>query len=87
MPKIQRVIWRIVPSAGSRRALRDRGDADTSFDLPPKDMVEMTTDKKLTVISTLIGHDDYATTWGHVSCCPTLNTTANEARWRLAAIR
>ena len=54
LPKIQRVIWRIVPSAGNRRALLERGDADISFDLPPKDVSEMERDKKLTVISNLI---------------------------------
>jgi peptide/nickel transport system substrate-binding protein len=54
LPKIQRVIWRAVPSAGNRRALLERGDADVSFDLPPKDVAEMTANKKVTVISTLI---------------------------------
>ena len=54
LPKIKRVIWRIVPSAGNRRALLERGDADISFDLPPKDVSEMERDKKLTVISNLI---------------------------------
>ena len=53
-PKIQRVIWRVVPSAGNRRALLERGDADVSFDLPPKDVTEMEKDKKLTVVSNLI---------------------------------
>jgi peptide/nickel transport system substrate-binding protein len=48
------VIWRVVPSAGNRRALLERGDADISFDLPPKDVAEMTADKKLTVASNLI---------------------------------
>jgi peptide/nickel transport system substrate-binding protein len=38
LPKCSRVIWRMVPSAGSRRALLERGDADVSFDLPPKDV-------------------------------------------------
>src|SRR3977135_384166 len=28
MPKIKRVIWRMVPQAGNRRALLERGDAD-----------------------------------------------------------
>jgi peptide/nickel transport system substrate-binding protein len=37
MPKIKRVIMRIIPSAGNRRALLERGDADLSFDLPSKD--------------------------------------------------
>jgi peptide/nickel transport system substrate-binding protein len=54
VPKIQRVIWRIVPSAGNRRALIERGDADISFDLPPKDVAEMANDKKLTVVGSLI---------------------------------
>src|ERR1700686_3602370 len=31
LPKLQRVIWRMVPSAGNRRALMERGDADVSF--------------------------------------------------------
>ena len=47
LPKIKRVIWRIVPSAGNRRALLERGDADISFDLPPKDVSQMVRDKKL----------------------------------------
>jgi peptide/nickel transport system substrate-binding protein len=54
LPKIRRVIWRMVPSAGNRRALIERGDADISMDLPPKDVAEMSADKKLTVVSTLI---------------------------------
>src|SRR3989475_2143100 len=41
LPKIRRVIVREVPSAGNRRALLERGDADISFDLPPKDFAEM----------------------------------------------
>ena len=54
VPKIQRVIWRIVPSAGNRRALIERGDADISVDLPPKDVAEMAADTKLTVVGSLI---------------------------------
>ncbi len=34
-------IWRMVPSAGNRRALLERGDADISYDLPNKDFVEL----------------------------------------------
>ena len=37
MPKIKRVIWRMVPQAGNRRALLERGDADISYELPNKD--------------------------------------------------
>jgi peptide/nickel transport system substrate-binding protein len=54
MPKLERVIWRVIPSAGNRRALLERGDADVSFDMPPKDVTELEQNPKLTVISTLI---------------------------------
>ena len=39
LPKVKRVIWRMVPQAGNRRALLERGDADISYDLPNKDFV------------------------------------------------
>jgi peptide/nickel transport system substrate-binding protein len=52
LPKIKRVIWRMVPSAGNRRALLERGDADVSYDLPNKDFVELKTDGKLNIVST-----------------------------------
>jgi peptide/nickel transport system substrate-binding protein len=52
LPKIKRVIWRMVPSAGNRRALLERGDADISYDLPSKDFAEMKANGKLAVIST-----------------------------------
>ena len=32
LPKIKRVIWRMVPQAGNRRALLERGDADISYE-------------------------------------------------------
>src|SRR5260221_108870 len=41
LPKVKRVVWRTVPSAGNRRALLERGDADISVDLPNKDFVEL----------------------------------------------
>src|SRR5215475_3546608 len=41
LPKVKRIIWRMVPSAGNRRALLERGDADISYDLPNKDFVEL----------------------------------------------
>ena len=41
LPKMKRVILRDVPSAGNRRAMLERGDADMSYDLPPKDVQEM----------------------------------------------
>src|SRR5882724_10599822 len=52
LPKIQRVIWRVVPSAGNRRALLERGDADISFNLPPKDVSELAEENKLTIVGT-----------------------------------
>jgi peptide/nickel transport system substrate-binding protein len=51
-PALARVIWRIVPQAGNRRALLERGDADISFDLPPKDFAEMQQARRLRVVST-----------------------------------
>jgi peptide/nickel transport system substrate-binding protein len=54
LPKIQRVIWRMVPSPSNRRALIERGDADVSFDLPPKDVSELAEEKKLKVVGTPI---------------------------------
>ena len=52
LPKTKKIIWRIVPSAGNRRALLERGDADISYDLPNKDFVELKADGKLSIIST-----------------------------------
>jgi len=54
IPKLQRVIWRTVPSAGNRRALLERGDADISFNLPPRDVTELVEERKLTVVGTPI---------------------------------
>jgi peptide/nickel transport system substrate-binding protein len=41
LPKVKRIIWRMVPHAGNRRALLERGDADISYDLPNKDFAEL----------------------------------------------
>jgi peptide/nickel transport system substrate-binding protein len=51
-PKIRRVVWRIVPSSGNRRALLERGDADVSYDLPNKDFAELKNVGKLSIVST-----------------------------------
>ncbi len=51
-PKVRRIVWRIVPSSGNRRALLERGDADVSYDLPNKDFAELKNIGKLTIIST-----------------------------------
>ena len=52
LPKMKKIIWRMVPSAGNRRALLERGDADISYDLPNKDFVELRDSGKLTIVST-----------------------------------
>lgn len=52
LPKVKRVIWRMVPAAGNRRALLERGDADISYDLPNKDFAELKDSGKLSIIST-----------------------------------
>jgi peptide/nickel transport system substrate-binding protein len=52
LPKVKRIVWRMVPSAGNRRALLERGDADISYDLPNKDFVELKDAGKLTIVST-----------------------------------
>jgi peptide/nickel transport system substrate-binding protein len=51
-PAIERVIWRSVPSDGNRRALLERGDADVSFGLPPKDVSEIAEQNRLAVVGT-----------------------------------
>src|SRR5690349_225178 len=55
-PMLKRVIWRMVPSAGNRRALLERGDADISFHLPPKDFAEMKQESKMKIVSTPISN-------------------------------
>lgn len=52
LPKVRRIVWRMVPSAGNRRALLERGDADISYDLPNKDFSELRENSKLSIIST-----------------------------------
>jgi peptide/nickel transport system substrate-binding protein len=51
VPKIKRVIWRMVPQAGNRRALLERGDADISYELPNKDFQELKAAGKLDIVS------------------------------------
>src|SRR5712691_4309417 len=52
LPNVKRIVWRMVPSAGNRRALLERGDADISYDLPNKDFVELKSLGKLNIVST-----------------------------------
>ncbi|WP_416896446.1 MAG: ABC transporter substrate-binding protein [Minwuia sp.] len=49
LPGVERVIMREIPSASTRRALLERGDADISLDLPPKDYAELLASGKYTV--------------------------------------
>lgn len=49
LPGVKRVIMREIPSASTRRALLERGDADVSLDLPPKDFAELKASKKFTI--------------------------------------
>jgi peptide/nickel transport system substrate-binding protein len=54
LPKIRRVVYREVPSAGNRRALLEKGDIDISYEMPPKDFLEMSQGGKVVVHSTPI---------------------------------
>jgi peptide/nickel transport system substrate-binding protein len=56
LPQLKRVIWRMVPSTGNRRALIERGDADVSFDLPTKDFAELKAKGQVSVASTPISN-------------------------------
>jgi peptide/nickel transport system substrate-binding protein len=59
LPELRRVIWRTIPSSGSRRALMERGDADVSFDVPSKDFSEMKKEGKVKAVATPIGNGMY----------------------------
>jgi peptide/nickel transport system substrate-binding protein len=52
LPKIKRVIQREIPSAGNRRALLEKGDIDMTYEMPPKDFLEMSQGGKVVVAST-----------------------------------
>ncbi len=55
LPKIRRIIQREVPSAGNRRALLEKGDIDMTYEMPPKDFLEMSQEKgNVRVVSTPI---------------------------------
>jgi peptide/nickel transport system substrate-binding protein len=54
LPKAERVVWRVAPSAATRRALLERGDVDVSNEFPPKDIVEMEREGKVNVFLTPI---------------------------------
>jgi len=55
-PALRRVIYRQIPSPGTRRALLESGDVDISVGLPPKDYAELAAGK-LNVIGTPVQND------------------------------
>ncbi|WP_332118925.1 ABC transporter substrate-binding protein [Azorhizobium caulinodans] len=50
LPSIRRIIIRDVPSAGTRRAMLERGDADLSAGFPPKDFEQLIKEAKVKVV-------------------------------------
>lgn len=50
LPQIKTVVYRQVASAGTRRALLEKGDADISIDLPPKDFAELSEAEEIKVV-------------------------------------
>jgi peptide/nickel transport system substrate-binding protein len=48
-PKLRRIIARDIPSPSTRRALIERGDADISYGLPPKDFKDLADGGKVRV--------------------------------------
>ena len=51
LPKIRRIIARDVPSAGTRRAMLEKGDADLSTGFPPKDFDQLIKEGKVKVVA------------------------------------
>ena len=54
LPKIRRIVQREIPSAGNRRALLEKGDIDMTYEMPPKDFLEMSQAGKVVVQTTPI---------------------------------
>jgi len=50
LPDMKTVVYRQVGSAGTRRALLEKGDADISIDLPPKDFAELSQSGDIKVV-------------------------------------
>ncbi len=57
VPKLKRVIYKQIPSAGTRRALLEKGDVDMSVGLPPKDYAELAKEGKVQVIGVPVQND------------------------------
>ena len=51
LPKIRRIVQREIPSAGNRRALLEKGDIDMTYEMPPKDFLELSQAGKVNVVS------------------------------------
>jgi peptide/nickel transport system substrate-binding protein len=51
LPNQERALYRAVPAAGTRRALVERADADVACDLPPRDIADIASAKRLKVES------------------------------------
>jgi peptide/nickel transport system substrate-binding protein len=56
-PQLKRVVYREIESAGTRRALLEKGDVDVSVGLPPKDYSELAAAGKVNVIGTLMQNE------------------------------
>jgi peptide/nickel transport system substrate-binding protein len=50
LPKLRKIIVRDIPSAGTRRAMLERADADFSTGFPPKDFDQIIKEGKLNVV-------------------------------------
>jgi peptide/nickel transport system substrate-binding protein len=50
LPSLRRIIARDIPSPSTRRALMERGDADISYGLPPKDFKDLEEAGKVRVV-------------------------------------
>src|SRR5436190_4178278 len=57
LPKLKRVVYRQIASAGTRRALLEKGDVDMSVGLPPKDYAELAEQGKVTIIGVPVQND------------------------------
>ncbi|MGH8636759.1 MAG: ABC transporter substrate-binding protein [Burkholderiales bacterium] len=59
LPQLRRIVHREIPSAGNRRALLEKGDIDMTYQMPPKDFLEMSQGGKVNVITTPIENSLY----------------------------
>lgn len=59
LPAMKKVVYREIASAGTRRALLEKGDVDVSVGLPPKDYAELASVGKVNVIGTLMQNEQF----------------------------